>query len=496
MFGSTFDSTANNLMDVSQSCTAVCRKLILIVSLLNYRTKLIISTKSQQDWKLVTSISATERVKLWNHFASPIDHETIKTAFLRKINCRNPPFRYKLKPKSRHCAEIPAMVEYHYRNPPRLLPSLRDVLRCERVYRERGFQSIDLEFHDDNLDQDLHVFRKSNEKIRNIELNELKTEGEATNEENHLHIEDTTNDSKNLDLVFGIGNVVGAHSIEEPGITNEAQNLNQYPKDVQLNENDQTKSTRRRKQNLSTKSIGECDDILELSEEVFKAKSQSETTNNIYSSKTIDEQLDGLDIDVIKKLAFIQLQKILKESPDIVVKYQNESANNFIKAALSKEPVAIILPSQLLSKEEIARISRQFDDSSSTAESDENNDSAYAGVSHPISPSPRLMPECRVYSNGLENIQDDNVRALTIARRLEKPLRESKIRARAVLTPVGDILAGKKWYTNSYTDDSIFMRYRSLVIGTGPNCDVQIKSLKKCARLSTHHATIFYDEVR
>lgn len=460
---------------------------------------------------MVTSISATERVKLWNHFSGPMDHETIKSEFFRKIHCKNPPFRYKLKPKSRHCAEIPPMVEYHYKNPPLLLPSLRDVLRCERVYRERGFQPIDLESYDYDLDKDLHELRKANEKIRNIESNELKIEGETTDKNDQLYTENAANDSKNLAMTFGIGNVVENAArvgndeqiieklendtllIEKPNIaeTNEAHNLDQYP-----DPEDVLKSSRRRKRNPSTKSFGECDDIIELSEEVFKAKLQSETTNNIYSSQAIDEQLNGIDIDVIKKLAFIQLQKILKESPDIVIKYQNESANKAIKAALSKEPITIILPSQLLSKEDIARISQQFDDPCSTAESDENSDPAYAGISQPIPPSPHLMPECRVYSNGLEHIQDDNERALAIVRRLEKPLRESKIRARAVLTPVGDILAGKKWYTNSYTDDSIFMRYRSLIIGTGPNCDVQIRSLRKCARLSAHHATIFYDEVR
>lgn len=477
------------------------------------------SSYSKQDWKLVTSISATERVKLWNHFSGPMDYETIKADFFRKVHCKNPPFRYKLKPKSRHCAEIPPMVDFHYKNPIPLLPSLRDVLRCERVYRERGFQSIDLKSFDDDLDKDLHALRKANEKIGNHELNDLKTEREATNKKDQLNAGEAANDSKSLAMTFGIGGVVknaatigndgkiieklenDTHLIEKPDIAdiNAAQNLDPDPEDVLLineNENDRTKSSRRRKRNPSTKSFGLCDDIIELSEEVFKAKSQSETTNHIYSSKAIDEQLDGLDIDVIKKLAFIQLQKILNESPDIVIKYQNESANRAIKVALSKEPVNILLPSQLLSKEDITRISQQFDDSCLTAESDENHDPAYAGVSQPIPPSPHLMPKCRVYSNGFENIQNDNERALAIARRLEKPLRESKIRARAVLTPVGDILAGKKWYTNSYTDDSIFMRYRSLVIGIGPNCDVQIRSLRKCARLSAHHATIFYDEVR
>lgn len=45
-------------------------------------------------------------------------------------------------------------------------------------------------------------------------------------------------------------------------------------------------------------------------------------------------------------------------------------------------------------------------------------------------------------------------------------------------------------------DDSIFMRYRSITIGTGPGCDIQFNSSRKCSRLSPRHATIFYDEVQ
>lgn len=415
----------------------------------------------------------------------------------------------------RHCAEIPPMVEFHYKNPPPLLPSLRDVLRCERVYRERGFPSIDLESYNNDLEKDLQELHEANEKVRKFEadLNETKSVDienvpNASAETNGKLMEndltemaitvDTSNVIENTILIENDERPIEkieneSHSADGSDMKNNVESLNAV-QETNFDEDDRPKLNRRRKRNTSIKSFGECDDLIELSEEVFKAKSQNGPLNDVNSAEAIDEQLHGLDINVIKKLAFIQLQKILNESPEMVNNYQNESANKAIKDALAEKPVKLTLPSQLLSKEDIARIAEQFNSSTSSDENDETNP-AYAGVSQPVTPSPRLSSDCYIYSNGLESIQDDNKRALAIAQRLERPLRESKIRARAVLTPVGDILAGKKWYTNSYTDDSIFMRYRSLVIGTGPNCDLQLKNARKCARFSTHHATIFYDDV-
>lgn len=50
-------------------------------------------------------------------------------------------------------------------------------------------------------------------------------------------------------------------------------------------------------------------------------------------------------------------------------------------------------------------------------------------------------------------------------------------------------------YTSAAFDDAIFMRYRSITVGSGPGCDFQFASARKCARLSQQHATIFFDEV-
>lgn len=458
---------------------------------------------------------------MWNQFDTCVDHETVKADFLRRIHRKNPPFRFKLKPKLRHCAEIPPMVEFHYKNPPPLLPSLRDVLRCERVYREHGLPSVvNTQNVYDDVDKNLQDLQKANELVRHFEdsveqPNELQTENdnneievnglietkEMTEAEVIENIVDTTPMESDEKVIEKIENkpilIDQCEEITENGVKEdqtEIENLNQL-QELNINDSYKLKSNRKRKRNTSTKSFGaECDDLLELSEEVFKSKLLN-GTNGILASDAIDDQLEGIDVDVIKRLALAQLQQILKDSPEMVAKYQNENANKAIKDALKAKPVKITLPSQLLSKDDIAKIAQQFTSSGSSDEG-ECNDSAYAGVGHPVAPPPKLNTETYCFANGFENIISNNERALAIAKRLEKPLRESKIRARAVLTPVGDILAGKQWYTNSSIDDNIFMRYRNLVIGSGPGCDLQMKNIRKCARLSPHHATIFYDEVK
>lgn len=503
----------------------------------------------------MTSTSATERIKLWNQFSTCADHETIKTDFIRRVHRKNPPFRFKLKAKPRFCAEIPPMVEFHYKNPPPLLPSLKDVLRCERVYREHGLpnnvvngEPEQQQRHQknliDELDKDLREIRVAHEKVRQFEddLIEEKEEGEEeeqTDEVSSMNRMGSTNGSiemKPMTEIEVIDSIVenvpmendekiiekienqstvpieSVHSsTTENGVLNSDSTVESTVPDPDheedsnqataetLTEDDaaKLKLNRKRKRLLSSKCFGsESDELLALSEEVFKSRNGTNSTNGALSPNAIDDQLDGLDANVIKRLALAQLQQILKESPEMVAKCQNDSANKAIKDALKAKPVKMTLPSQLLSKDDIAKIAEQFTNGIEEQPSDSDNDGddpAYAGVAHPIPPQPQLPAYYQ--ATGFEHIQDDNERAVAIAQRLEKPLRETKIRARAALVPVGDILAGKQWYTNSHQDDSIFMRYRSLTIGTGPGCDLQMKCVRKCARLSAHHATIFYDEV-
>lgn len=85
------------------------------------------------DEKLVTSISVVERVKIWNKFSTPIDHEIVKNEFLRKVISDEEPSEEHVQPKSSGI-KVPAIIKYHYENPPPLLPSLRSLLRAEEHY--------------------------------------------------------------------------------------------------------------------------------------------------------------------------------------------------------------------------------------------------------------------------------------------------------------------------------------------------------------------------
>lgn len=508
---------------------------------ISYDIYLIEISPLMQDWKLVSSISATERIKLWDQFSGPVDQETIKSDFLRKVHCKNPPFRYKVKPKPRICAEIPPMVEYHYKRPPPLLPSLRDVLRCERVYKRTHCTELSDPELCTELDKNIQEFQEAQRKIQRFET-ELMANGVKIATE-------TTDASQNANRIndeIKVG--------DEPKITENVQN--EEPKEsresemeatAQLSTNDATmtqvdcepskvetldenvkilngdggdahasensakaaessihakptansRTTSRRKRHTSTRSLGlDCAEMLDLAADAFKAKWQNETID----ANRIDDELKGLDLDVIKELAFRQLQQILSENGDLVAKCQADTANKAIKEALKSMPIKITLPSQLLTSDDIARIADQFASASSSSDT-ENDDEALAataatnGINHSHVPLVATAPQL-MQLNGFDHLDSDTEKALAIARRLEQPLRESKVRARAVLTPVTDILEGIRWFTDTTIDDSIFMRYRNLSIGTDHGCQLQLKPTRRCARLSSHHASIFFDEVR
>jgi len=84
---------------------------------------------------MTNSISATERVRLWNRFHQPLDHENVKLEFFRRVNTRHPPYRTRTNVSARAHIEVPAIVRYHYEHPPALLPSMRQTLRYDRVKR-------------------------------------------------------------------------------------------------------------------------------------------------------------------------------------------------------------------------------------------------------------------------------------------------------------------------------------------------------------------------
>lgn len=170
-------------------------------------------------------------------------------------------------------------------------------------------------------------------------------------------------------------------------------------------------------------------------------KSEEEVKHTDFLNQ-INEELKNLDESLIRQLAFRQLQEILYENPDLVRQYQEESAGKAILKALLNKPVRNVpLPSQLLTKEDIERISREFtspnkDGRTERSPSPNNNIDAFENK--------RIKLEDGMMSNGFDDFRSNGERAMEIANLLLEPMKHSKVQARAVLTPVGDVLNGKK----------------------------------------------------
>lgn len=103
---------------------------------------------SIQDEKLLTSLSVTQRVALWDKYTGPIDHDAVKTEFLQKARRQNPPFRYKVKLAPRNRAKVPNSVKEMYKNRLPLIPTLRDVLRDSEISARMSEKSITFDVKD------------------------------------------------------------------------------------------------------------------------------------------------------------------------------------------------------------------------------------------------------------------------------------------------------------------------------------------------------------
>lgn len=340
---------------------------------------------------------------MWNRFSAPVDQDTVKAEFFRKVHSKNPPFRFKLRSTAKERIQIPPMVEYHYQNPPSLLPTLRDVLRCEVVHKKG--QSHELIHEDLNkmIEDDLKAIQEAN------------------------RISDELDDNKDGILV------------SEDTVVNSSIEMDDSmdKKDIKIQKAQHNKH-------------------LEI-----KKEDAIDTTTEIMSS--VDEELKCLDISLIKLLAFQRLQQILEDNPDIVGKYQHESTAIAIRDALCRNPPKrnMPLPSQLLTKEDIERIAREFtspqkDGSISiggtavvaTTPCDDSIDTQ--NRSNPIQYFDDIerkrikLDEMYYAANGFDEFRSDEEKAIEIAARLENPIKHSKIRARAVVIPVSDILSGKR----------------------------------------------------
>lgn len=345
-----------------------------------------------KDWKLVTSVSATERIKLWNRFGGPVDQDTVKAEFFRKVHTRNPPFRFRLKATQRERVQIPPMVVYHYRHPPSLLPTLRDVLRCENVFKKNG---------------------RSDQLLNDRELCEMV--------EADLKALSTAN--RQADGVSSEGDQEVMEVVDEAD-KNDVVVVEDKPPEVVEVVPKETKDTVRKEDTIN--------------EEETKVKTEDLIPKVDPAMQAIDKELDNLDTSLIKMLAYQRLQEILHENPDLVYEYQRQSTALAMREALEKPAKrSMPLPSQLLTRDDIERIAREFTTPATSSDSLRYFDS-------PMMARKRAKLDEIYCSNGFDELHTDAEKVHEITLRLEEPIRESKIRARAVLVPVSDVLSGKR----------------------------------------------------
>ncbi|VEN53238.1 unnamed protein product [Callosobruchus maculatus] len=250
------------------------------------------------DSKLLTSISATERIKLWDKFTGgPVDQDAIKLQFFRKIHRKNPPFRIKVALPKRNSIHVPDMVRYHYKKPVTLLPRLRDVLRLESVNERRSFlaeEVVKIEETEDNLEK-------------------MKTDSiEEPNGDVHCDIVKGKTREKAAS--------VNDNNIERPPA------MNGYVKNEPLNGGYFEKELIKKEHNFITEIISGMTTEIEL-------------------------ELKQLDDRLVKLLAYQRIQQLLNTP---------SSQNALFSPAFREKLRQMPLPSELLTPADIDRISRVF----------------------------------------------------------------------------------------------------------------------------------------
>lgn len=241
------------------------------------------------DWNLVSSLSATERLKYWDQFGKdPIDHEVIKLQFFRKVNMKNPPFRTKMKPQLFDEVVIPEVIRYQYENPPNLLPSLKKIMRIEALKR-KGTVSMPLELGKKNdVDDQLDAMQSARKKLKTIFADQTDT---------HCLLGDS--------------------------------------EDEEINKQDESnKSPKKMKKNTEVKEEEKSDpkrDEENLNSEI-EIKTEPDEKSNVIKQilsedviKSIEYQLENISMDTIKILAYQRLQQIVNENPNCIQKFQDPS---------------------------------------------------------------------------------------------------------------------------------------------------------------------------
>ncbi|ALC49059.1 CG3815 [Drosophila busckii] len=437
------------------------------------------------DANMTNSISATERVRLWNRFHQPLDHENVKMEFFRRVNTRHPPFRMKTNARSRAYIDVPSIVRHHYEHPPPLLPSMRQTLRYDRVKRSKQIPTAvgdnSRESVTESLLKDLEALRCAHAKFREIQRE-------------HPHPEDLDDSNSDSD----VGNAAAAADQQS------SQQSNGTPVSLILLRSTDNTESGSVDQEQPKPSPSSCDQQLHIDISFDDEEEDSKSSNAI-----IDADLSYLDVDIIKKLAHQRLQQLVAEHPEIVTQYKNRTAARRLRqlCAMEQSSPQSALQSEL-SPEDMCHFSLLFTSETSSILAQKNGNAADEDPMMALHPALATAAAIAAADAAAENYVprhlSDTDKAFELASRLELKLLECKVQARAVLTPLGDMLEDSRWFNPLGLEHSIFMRYRTLYIGYGGHYSpsttlahtetVDLSAIGYCSRISPQHAIIFYDE--
>ncbi|KAI4454837.1 phd finger protein 12 [Holotrichia oblita] len=460
------------------------------------------------DSKLLTSISASERNRLWDKYNGPIDQDAIKLEFFRRINRKNPPFRIKIRLPPPKKVAVPPMVKHHYKNPVQLLPSLRDVLRLHTVENRENYYGANYEdvvyedpqdnsesysdssrkshmetsFYEENAVKLNNIIEKqcSNDRVNGIfELNgeaeeflenvlketELKTIKSECNSSTSMKYEaNGLNDEEHLNLSNKCYRVWSRYNTSD---------TNNCDRDMYLlNDSCGSDNFKYSYNNANNKLIA--DRIVKsevIDDEHYNSmpnglhngsynldvKPEVNTcfTNSAELDIEIERELKQLDDRLVRLLAFQRIQQILTQSEP-----SNCHLSSFISNTLQNKLKHMPLPSELLTPADIDRISRVF--------------SSPKRKNRPKSNLRARAMLCPVISKYFYNVRTSDVDAVDVRHDAS--------------------FMGYRPTVSARFPEATAMRYRSISIGKGSSNDLELDRYGHCNFVSPKHAVIFFDE--
>ncbi|XP_053659189.1 PHD finger protein 12 [Anopheles marshallii] len=427
------------------------------------------------DAKLVTSVSATERIRLWNQFNNDIDHETVKTEFLRKVHRKHPPFRLRQKVRPRTKIMVPPSIEYHYQNRPALLPSLSTFLRSRQVNPSMHFKDAQPVLYDDEtlleiVERELQAIEEADERMGYEKMNASDDENDETNDEKDTNGKDIKHNGKSER-----GTKAESERTESNGVHNDA--------DVSDATDSQESSHARHMKSCLKDYISE------------KGENSPNNQNDL-----VMQELDSLEPSLIRLLAVQRMQQLIADHPECLVSSTSNSATAQKEAIeemcqaddLKKMP----LPSELLTKEDIERIAREFTNANGgNSMKDHDMDKATLAKNGPESRKTKKPAIKQDVSDATVTTSTKKDALTELTNRIVNQAQHQQIRVRAALTWVNLNQEGYFSFEKVDASDAICMSYRSFTIGSGPGNDVTLAKYGDCCCTSSRHAIIFYDEV-